>query len=69
MSIEDLWLGVGQERPFTTEASDFQFGRKRRALEAKFYASMEDKSMRAELRLRVVAWANSTRLTLTALVG
>ena len=49
MSIEDLWLGVGQERPFTTEASDFQFGRKRRALEAKFYAREEGESMRVEL--------------------
>ncbi len=41
----------------------------RRALEAKFYAGVEDESMRAEFRLRVMAGATPTRLTMTALVG
>ncbi len=41
----------------------------RRAQEAKFYAGDEGESMRVELRLRVMAVATPTRLTLTALVG
>ncbi len=48
MSIEDLWPGVGQERPFATEASDFQFGRNRRALGAKFYPGIAGKSILVE---------------------
>ncbi len=41
----------------------------RRPLSSKFYAGVEDESMRTEFWLRVVAGATSTRLALTALVG
>ncbi len=37
-----------------------------RALGLEFYVAEEGKSMRAQFRLRVVAGATSTRLTLTA---
>ena len=41
----------------------------RRALGAKFYAGVEDESMRAERRLSVIAGSTRPRLPLSALVG
>ena len=63
MMVRPALLGVSSGRARAPQDSP------RRTLEANFYAEEVSEFIRAELRLRVVAWATPPGITLTALVG